>query len=128
MTLTCEACHLQFEATRSSAEFCSARCRMRAQRAPVVPLPTNPAGLTGATRAELEAAGRLGSASGAAAMLIAQRLDAPTADTGAAIAALVREHRVTLADAVRGARVADDPVEKLRDELKARRESKRGPA
>ena len=127
MKLTCESCRMQFEASRSSARFCSGRCRMRAQRTSVSP-PTDPGGLTEATRAELEAAGRLRSASGAAAMLLAQRLDAPTPDTGAAIAALVREHRAAIADAVHIARVAGDPVEKLRDELRARRESKRGPA
>jgi hypothetical protein len=136
MRKTCEVCPTEFEAKRASAKYCSEKCKKRAQRRPggvsaakVLPLPGEPAsepamsggGLTGASTAELEAAGRLETAAGQAVLTLARRIDASGGETGSALASLVREHRAALAEAVRGAAKAADPL----DELRARRERKR---
>lgn len=129
MTRNCDVCRSPYEAKRPNSKFCSDRCRKRSQRAPDALVPPfenphepvdGPGALTMATFFELEAAGRAATSVGIAAILLAQRLDRPTADTGSSIAALVREHRATLAEAVRGAAAAD-PM----DELRAARDRKR---
>lgn len=133
MRKTCEVCPAEFEAKRASAKYCSERCKKRAQRRPggtgtakVLPLPPEPTSesvgsrLAAATLAELEQAGRAETAAGQAALALARRIDAAGSETGTALAAMVREHRATLADAVRDAKKAADPL----DELRARRERK----
>jgi hypothetical protein len=105
--------------------YCSGRCQKRAQRQPK----PQPAGemppdpdfeLETATLAELNEAGRAESASGKAALALAKRIDSGTGETGAGLAAMVREHRTALADALKGARAETNPL----DELRARRERK----
>lgn len=136
MQKTCAACGASFEAKRASARSCSERCKKRLQRRPggtatkVVELKTDPvpgptAGQGGpegpvsaATRTELASAGRLESPGGQAALMLARRIDQPHMETGSGLAALVREHRATLADAVKDAEKAADPL----DELRLRRE------
>lgn len=76
--------------------------------------------LSKATLAALEEAGRTDTPAGRAALLLARRLDMTTADTGSSIAALVREHRATLAAALANAQTGDRV-----DELKERRDRKR---
>jgi hypothetical protein len=78
-------------------------------------------GVMAATEAELDSVGRLETPLGQAALVLAVRLEASHREPGTALAALVREHRAALAEAMRGARVAADPV----DELRARRDRKR---
>jgi hypothetical protein len=73
------------------------------------------------TRAELKTAGRLGTSLGKVALKLAARLDADVRESGMGVAAIVREHSRVLAEAVKGAHIAADPV----DELRARRDSKR---
>ena len=138
MRKTCAMCPAEFEAKRPAAKYCSERCKKRAQRqpggteaktrkpAPSVQSPMEcPAGspLVEATLAELRRAGRDESASGVAAVALATRIDASmfSAETGAGVAAMVREHRAALADAVKDAGKAADPL----DELRSRRERKR---
>ena len=72
--------------------------------------------------AVLEAAGRVGAPAGCAALLLARRLDTPTGDTGSSVAALVREHRVTLAEAVKGVAVASE-LDKFRERRDRKRRS-----
>lgn len=125
----CDCCGEPYEALRLTSRFCSARCRVRNQRNPKPvaesPRPSAPVGASGAieaaTRAELAAAGRSDSPSGQIAVLLAARLDRNDRESGMGVAAVVREHGRVLADALKGARVAADPV----DELRARRDSKR---
>lgn len=74
-----------------------------------------------ATRAELESVGREGSSEGQKALLLARRLDEGVRDTGMGLAAVMRAHSAALAEAVKGASTAGDPV----DELRARRDRKR---
>ena len=74
-----------------------------------------PAGAVEATtRARLEKAELLDDPSAMVAVKLAQRIDRGTLDTGAGVAALVREHRAALADAMSRAKVAADPLERLR--------------
>lgn len=124
----CEACGSPFVAKRPDARFCRDACRKKASRVapPVVvglPIADVPEGgaLTRATTAELDAAGRLESSAGAAALVLARRIDGSAADTGSAVAAMVREHRAALIEALRGAKAAEDPI----DQLRQRREQKR---
>jgi hypothetical protein len=73
------------------------------------------------TLAELEAAGRSGTALGQAALLLARRLDGSGRETGASVAALSRQHAAALAAVLAGAKSAPDAL----DELRTRRERKR---
>ena len=127
MRRQCAVCSETFEAKRNTAKYCSTRCRTRASRQPKpeadLPVPVDPdTELWTATLRELAAAGRAGSASGQAALLLARRLDSRLMETGSSVAAMVREHRAALADAVKGGRRAANPM----DELRARRERKIG--
>jgi hypothetical protein len=71
--------------------------------------------MTDVTRAELSRVGRLDTANGQLAMLLARRLDGiGAADTGSGVAALVKEHRVTLAEAVKDSVVEVDPMDVIR--------------
>jgi hypothetical protein len=128
-------CPTEFEAKRAAAKYCSERCKKRAQRKPggvrtakVVELPAEPASepapvvgsVAAATLAELDHAGRLETAVGQAALALARRIDHAGAETGASLAALARQHLATLAEAVKNAKQAADPL----DELRGRRERK----
>lgn len=70
--------------------------------------------VTAATLKKLDAADLLDDPSGLAALALARRIDRSMLDTGAGVAALVREHRAALADAMSRAKVAADPLERLR--------------
>ena len=127
MRKQCAVCEAGFDAKRATAKYCSSRCRVRAARQPKPDAPRPPqmpvdpdAELWTATLAELAAAGRVASASGQAALLLARRLDSPLIEPGSSVAAMVREHRAALADALKGAVSEVNPL----DELRARRERK----
>lgn len=133
MRKSCVVCGTEFEAKRSAAKYCGARCRQRAHRRPeaasdakVLALSaelaseTSAGGTAAATAVELERAGRLETALGQLALALARRIDAGDAETGSSLAALARQHRETLAEAVRDAQQAVDPL----DELRKRRERK----
>ena len=125
MRKRCAMCPAEFEAKRSAAKYCSERCKKRAQRQPkpdpAAPMPVDPdAELWTATLAELAAASRVASASGQAALLLARRLDSQLTETGSSVAAMIREHRAALADALKGAAAEANPL----DELRLRRERK----
>lgn len=131
MRWICTVCAVGFDAKRES-KYCGGRCRKRAQRRPegiaaaAIPAgdaPDTPgarpgAGLEQATRGELAAAGRAETAVGQAAVVLAHRIDRGTTETGASLAAMVREYRATLAEALRETEQSTDPL----DELRARRE------
>lgn len=131
MTKHCARCGEAFEGRTARALYCGDRCRKQASRgggtprkvAPSAPPAEAPAAadvpvegdVSVYTRAELVKAARLETALGAAALLAARRLDASTsADTGASIAALLREHRAALEAATRDAETAADPLDALR--------------
>ena len=129
MQVRCHQCGEPFEAKRSHAKWCSARCRKQDQRAggaSVTELRAEPAEgeltpTVAATWAKLEEAERLHTPEGMAALALAHRLDNGGRDTGSALAAVARELRASLEAAMAGAKVAADPL----DELRARREAKR---
>ena len=125
MRKQCAVCSDPFEAKRNTAKYCSRRCSVRAVRQPkpesAGQMPVDPdSELWTATLNELAAAGRTASASGQAALLLARRLDSQMTETGSSVAAMVREHRAALADALKGVRAEANPL----DELRARRERK----
>lgn len=126
MRKQCAVCSEPFEAKRNTAKYCSKRCNVRAARQPkreAVPAPTAAvAGLAMAAQAKLAAAGRLDGPEGQAVMILAARLDASGAETGAGVASLVRQFHASLAEALRDAAREADPVE---DELEAARERRR---
>jgi hypothetical protein len=77
-------------------------------------MPPDPdSALWSATLAELVAAGRVNSAAGQAVLVLARRIDSSEGETGAGLASLVKQHGVTLADAVKGRRAAS-PLDELR--------------
>lgn len=73
-----------------------------------------------AVEAELETVDRLGTVLGQAAVGLAQRIE-QNRDTGSALAALNRELRATVAEAVKGAGAPRSAISRHRDELAARR-------
>jgi hypothetical protein len=128
----CAVCRVPFEAQRVAAKYCSPRCRVRATRARAAgqdgtavsvaePSPATPAGVEAAITAELAAAGRTATSSGQSALALARRIDAGAGEPGSALAAMVRELRAALADAVKDGQAVANPL----DELRARRERSR---
>jgi hypothetical protein len=73
------------------------------------------------SRATLEAAGRLDTWEGAVALQLAARLDAQVREGGMGVAAIVREHRASMEEALKGASVAADPLDELRERRDRRR-------
>jgi hypothetical protein len=126
----CDHCGETYSAARPSSKFCGPTCRQRHRRNPELAsqpsddvatlVPTPAAGVYGATRAELDAADRAGTSLGAKALALAARIDSGM-DTGSALAALVKQHDATMAEAVKGAQVSASPL----DELRRRRDAKR---
>lgn len=130
MRRSCESCGRQFEAKSQRARFCSSTCRGRQHRAGDRATVTEfrardddqadePVTVVAATRRTLVAADRLESPAGAAAMVIAAKLDRG-GDTGSAVAALVRELRAAVAEATAGVKMAADPL----DEIARKREER----
>lgn len=123
MLKRCEVCGSPFEAKRPSGKYCSPRCRQRAHRgggdATVTALPgggDSSGSLTRATRARLGLIGRLETELGVAALLLASRLDGLSpVDTGAGVAALMKEYRSTLAEAVKDAQREEDALDNIRE-------------
>lgn len=126
---SCDTCGGSFEAKRSTAKYCSNPCRVQAQRAqpvaPVVPLPEPDEAADGplgsVARAELAAVDREATAAGQLVLALARRIDSAEGESGASLAALVKEFRASLAAAVAGAQQAADPI----DELRLHRDRKR---
>lgn len=142
--VTCSSCGKVFTARSSRARSCSSTCRARASRAGlsgpnhpnVVALPTRPAPaaapsqpppdddpdpqlepeLVTTTRRELEDAGKLDTALGQQALLLAERMSSPFA-SAAAVASLAKRHSDLIAALVPPAPGKPDKL----DELAARR-------
>jgi len=128
MQRNCAVCDVPFEAQRYQAKYCGDTCRKRAQRGGIAgktesvapPVDRKVAGLIDAVTAELEAAGKANSVAGQHALELASRIvNAPGMNTG--VAALSKQLQAVLAEALRGATHAANPL----DELRARRDRKR---
>lgn len=76
--------------------------------------------IASATRAELAKAGRLATAGGRTAMVLAMRLDYGQRESGSAMASLARAHAAALTAAVEGAVQGEDPIDKARREMAER--------
>lgn len=133
MERTCQRCGKAFTAG-PRALYCGSTCRARASEdrrsgtasppAAAAPRPqSEPSGqaLADRVRAELDAAGRLGTTAGETALLLARRLEAGD-DAGSAVASLARQLLATMSEALRDSQQAADVV----DELSARRDARRG--
>jgi hypothetical protein len=127
----CDQCGRVYEAKASTSRYCGSGCRARASEgippsvadAGVVPLPSpaeSSGELASSIRRTLTDAGRLDTWQGQAALSIAARIDAGE-DSGSAIAALQRELRATMVEAMRGVGAPRSAVSAMRDELAARR-------
>jgi hypothetical protein len=125
----CDVCGRSYEAVRVTSRYCGPTCRQRSLRAAAagLALPTAtldgheaPSDLELATARELEAAGRLQSVAGQAALVLAYRIGSRR-ETGSATAALAKQLHLTMTWALGGVAVAADPL----DEIRARRDLKR---
>lgn len=123
MERLCPVCGGSMEGKRASAKTCSPACKKRVERNPALALAGAPepdadtgtgTGTVDAARRELTAAGRLDTALGRAALILAGRLDRSERETGAALATLTKQFEATLAAATRGADKADSPLDEVR--------------
>lgn len=123
---SCEVCSLEFEAARPNARYCSPAHRTQASRDRArartqdLDAQAQDGFVTRATRRELTEGDRADTAAGLAALALAHRIDHAERETGSSFAAVVREHRRTLADALRNLIPKGDAV----DELKRKREQR----
>ena len=134
MTRECDQCGKSFEAKRSTAKYCGSTCRARratgkppvrmASSAAVTSLPRPDADERGAVAAAmlvmLTDCSRESTPLGVLALHLAATIDDPMTQANAK-AALAKSLRETLAEAVKGADVPDNPV----DELRRKRDLKR---
>lgn len=136
MEITCARCAQPFSAKSKRARFCSVKCRTQATRARAQgqpeesPLAVKPkrtrkpkpptSGTLAAVVAELTDAGRLDTSAGQAAVALATRID-QGAESSSGLAALTREMRAAMAEALANVAQAGDAL----DELRARREARR---
>ncbi len=130
MQRACNLCGTTYEAKRSTSKFCGSGCRARssqgAGKSPPVTLPTpqsaaTQGGVVESTRAVLSEAGRLDSPLGAAALVLAGRLDSNRHETGAGLASLAKQLQATLAAATADVKQDQSALDAQRDELAARR-------
>jgi hypothetical protein len=135
MKRDCDACGRRYAAKTKRSRYCAdVECRRRRERsrkrrgggevielsgAKVAPR-LGEGSIAAAARAELEAAGRAESWLGQAAIALAGRLDASTDDTGSSFAALSREYRATMADALKDAKAELDSVDELGERRRRR--------
>lgn len=123
MKRKCAGCGQPFEAKRATAKYCSEACGRRVRRSNSTSRKSKASPRVSSVRAavlkELKAADREGTVLGMAALELADAL-ASTHSTGSAKAALSKELRAVMAEALKG---ADKKADTL-DELRRRREAK----
>lgn len=123
-TVACAQCGESFEAARSTAKFCGARCRQQSRRAmPAAEVEPTDEGLPRivvVTRTEVERLKKVDTVLGQQALELAGRL-ASTKDTGSAIAAVSRELDRVMLRLQSGAAQAEDQLASAR----RRRDEKR---
>ena len=106
MQRSCAQCRNLYDTNSPRSRYCSSTCRVRAHNArkkaavvaELAPAPPAdaPPSVAETVRAELSAVDRLTTTAGAAAMALAIRIDAQ-AETGAGVAALVKQLHQTMA-------------------------------
>lgn len=130
MQRPCDVCGESYEAKRATSKYCSDRCKMRKARGAVtktegdkVPTlaPEHVDGpVTESALVTLREAERVESPLGQAALALARRVDLGR-DTGAGLAALVKQFEATLKSATADVKSAASPLDTARDELAKRR-------
>lgn len=121
MRLTCQVCGRDYEAKRRDSKTCSATCRSNKRNGASASSPVE-SPLVIATRAELEAAGKLDTRHGQQALVLAARMS-----TGTGVGPLSKELDRVMAAAI-GAVPPSTPAPGTGDdvdELRARRDAKR---
>jgi hypothetical protein len=130
MKISCVVCAATFDAVRSSAKYCSNRCRMQSRRstggAPA-------SALVRAVTADLESAGAVDSYAGQLALELARRMSIPGQ---AGLSSLSRELRVVMAEALGPAAPVPEVIEPdvggapedIVDEVRRKREQRQASA
>ena len=130
MQRACEACGKSFNAVRASARFCSDACRKRVARhggaKPQLSVvesmperPKNAGSLLGAVMIALEEAKTLETPAGRLAVSLASRIEDPVSmDSGSAVAALSRELRAVMAEALARSSKSSSPLDLIREGLR----------
>lgn len=121
----CGVCEEPFQAHSKLAKFCSQECRNRSKTKPVqveAPRPTTGGGVTAETAKTLARLNKLDTPQGAAALVVASRLDFDTAASANGVAALSKELCRVMEAIEADVPAAADPL----DELRKRREARRG--
>ena len=130
MARTCQHCGTSFESKSSRAKFCGPKCRRKAfdgrqSGAVVAEIAAMPDSgvppMVDTVRAALLAGGQESSVAGVNALHLAVRIDAQS-ENGSAMAAMSRQLQALVAEALKDATVAADPL----DELARRRADRRG--
>jgi len=139
LNVQCATCGTTFGAQRKTAQYCSTKCRVQAVRAraraaesdvPTVqprrdgarlvalePKAHAADGLVATTERTLAAANRLDTYHGVVAMYQARLLDSGVQDTMSSMAAMYKEYKATMAEALEGAQVASNPLTEIRASL-----------
>lgn len=137
MKRSCATCNGSMKGKRANAKYCSDACRFRGAKrggtvspaATVTEIPAAPPSESrrpplGATAtmvlAELEAADRVQTVAGVAALQLALEVDRGSAGAQSGYASLVRQLHATMAIAMAGAKIADDIVDELKERRAAR--------
>jgi hypothetical protein len=130
MERSCDICSRTYDAKRPNSKYCGDTCRKRAQRGAVPAsqvdqgptlVPDLVAGpVETALLAELTKVERARTALGQAALALARRVDIGR-DTGAGLAALVKQLEATAKAATADVKSAASPLDLMRDELAERR-------
>lgn len=148
MERPCDACGRTYTARSSRSRYCSDQeCRRQRERVrkrrgaaggQVIDLTAHKAKepedareagpIEAATRERLAAAERESTPEGLNALRMARELDGATGQSGSSMQALSKQHLAALDKAMEGAAVAADPIDRIRDELRDRREKKRSGA
>jgi len=138
LNVTCARCGTTFGAQRKTAQYCSTKCKVAAVRArqreadsapPAIqprrdgarlvalePKSHASDGLVATTERVLAAANRLDSYHGVVALYQARLLDSGVQDTMSSMAAMFREYKASMAEALAGVVDAETPLEKIRRE------------
>lgn len=129
MSRACDSCGSLYEPLRKTSRYCSGKCRKRAQRSGLAKpqstdRPSAPAAAAGSLHAavlvELKNAQKETTALGQACLALARRIDSGASESGSAIAALTRELRASLAEALKVPTGSGD----LLDELARKRQER----
>ena len=129
MQRVCDCCGRTYEAKRSTSRYCTDICRMRAKRGTPMPLhvverpaeqqPKPDGSLLGSVLVALNEAGTIDAPAGRLAAQLAARLCDPNAnDSGSAVAALARELRAVLAEAIPTRAASASPLDAIREGLR----------